>query len=74
MKMLSVLIASAMLSGCSLLPRQTVLPNPNIPHRVAEDATVKVWVRRPDGKLVKEPVKLGEGWWIASPQVVEPSR
>lgn len=71
-KMLLALSALAMLStGCSVLPRETAIPDPKIPHRVAEDTTVWVWVRRPTGDLVKEKVKLQAGWWVASPLVVE---
>lgn len=69
----SALIASVLLySGC--LPRQAVLPDRRIPHQVATPTTIEVWARRPDGELVRERVRVDEGWWIASTQVVEPNR
>lgn len=65
-----VMIACAMLSaGC--LQRQTVIPDPGIAHRVAKPAKVTVWVRRSDGRLVQETIRLESGWVCASPQVVE---
>lgn len=57
-------------AGCATTPK--VLPDPSIPHRVAKDGKVTIYVRQPDGRLKKEEVKLQEGWWIASPQIVEP--
>jgi len=65
------LIAFALpLLGC--LPQERALPNPAIPHRVAERACLKIWVRRPDDSLVQETVRVEPGWYIASPQVVDP--
>lgn len=64
-----VLIASALLSsGCV---RRLVIPDPTVPHRVAKEAKVQIWVETADGKWVKQKVKILEGWWVASPQVVE---
>lgn len=61
-------IAFAMLSTACV--KRTVLPDPTIPHQVARDAVVEVWCN--DGsKLVRCRVRLAEGWWVASPQVVE---
>lgn len=68
----SVLIVFAMLSQACSLPQQAVLPDHRIPHQVARETTVQVWVRRADGQLVAERVRLMPGWWVASPQVVEP--
>ena len=65
------LLACALLfSGCSLMPRPQILPDPNVPHQVAAETTVTIWARRPDGQLVQQPVRVLPGWWIASPQVV----
>jgi hypothetical protein len=62
-------IASVLLSaGCA---KRIVIPDPAIPHQVAEEAEIVTWCRAPDGKLVKCTVRLLEGWWVASPQVVE---
>lgn len=66
-----VAIASALLST-SCVPRQAILPDPAIPHRVAAETVVEVWARRPDGQLVRERVRLLPDWWVASPQVVDP--
>lgn len=64
-----VLIAFAPLfTGCV---KRAVLPDPSIPHRVAKETQVEVWCRLPDGKWAPCTVRLLEGWWLASPQVVE---
>ena len=63
------LLLLLLLTGC--LPTQVALPDPTIPHRVARETVVLVWVRRRDGKLVQEPVRVMPGWWVAGPQVVE---
>lgn len=64
------LSASLLLSSaCAHSP--LVLPDPTVPHRVAEPAAVKVWCRLPDGRTAKCAVRLDPGWWVASPQVVE---
>jgi len=64
------LTASAMLSiGCA---HQAAIPDPTVPHRVAKEAEIVIWVRLPDGKFVKAPARLLPGWWIAGPPVVEP--
>lgn len=60
------------LSGCSLLPQERLLPDETIPHRISEETDVQVWVRRPDGSLVEEWVRIDPGWWVASPQLVDP--
>jgi hypothetical protein len=38
---------------------------------VARETVVEVWVRRPDGALSREKVRVLPGWWIAGPPVVE---
>lgn len=64
-----VLLASALLSsGCA---HRQVIPDPTVPHQVAEEAEIKIWARAPSGKLVPTPVRLLKGWWIAGPPVVE---
>lgn len=69
-KIVLALIASALLStGCAV--RVLTVPDPSVPHRVAEPARVKVWVRSPDGTLTKQEVRLEEGWWVASPVLIE---
>lgn len=60
------------LSGCWMLPRTTTLPDPTVPHRVAAETSVQIEVRRPDGQLTTEEVRLLKGWWIAAPPIVEP--
>lgn len=72
MKTMLVLTVFAMLSsGCSFLPRRHAIPDPTIPHRVATETSVDVFVRLPDGTFVTERVRLLEGWWVSSPQVTE---
>jgi len=56
--------------GCATLPK--ALPDPNLPHQLADDTSVVIYVRMPDGRLKKEKVKAPAGWWLASPQIVEP--
>lgn len=62
------------LNGCFGLPRQSVLPDPNVGHRVAVETTVQVWVRRPDGQLVVQVVRLLPGWYIFSPTLIDPPK
>jgi hypothetical protein len=63
----ALLVSAMLLSGC-LSPR--AIPSHSVPLQVAEETTVRVWVRTEQG-LVKTRVRLLEGWWIASPYVVE---
>ena len=65
-----VLIGSALLFACS--PKIVVLPDPSVPHQVAEDAEVVILVRQPDGKMAPQKVAVAKGWWIASPAIIEP--
>ena len=66
----SVLLGSVLLSsGCGA--SKLVIPDPNIPHQVAAETCVEVWARLPSGEMTKTKVRLLEGWWVASPQVVE---
>ena len=70
---LSVLVASAMLSsGCG--GNRLAIPDPTIPHQVAAETSVTVWVRLSSGAMTKVQVRLLEGWWVASPQVVDPGK
>lgn len=67
----SALYASALLLTASGCFSKAVIPDPTIPHRVAKEAEVEVWVRRPDGTLSRQKVRILPGWWIAGPPVVE---
>lgn len=62
------------LGACGMLltacPKRVVIPDPSVPHEVAEETTAYVWVRTPEGKLSKQKVKVLPGWWLASPEVV----
>lgn len=69
-------IASAMLcAACA--PRQAMIPNPGIPHRLADEATVVIWVcveKKDDGKCAsyeKVKARILPGWWVAGPPAVE---
>ena len=64
------LMLSVMLSACAT-PRQAVLPDPKIPHRVALPAEVTVWLRRKDGSLAQEVIRVDAGWYVAGPMVVD---
>ena len=70
LKTFSALIAYATLCGC-ILPRETMLPDRSIVHKVAKPTTVVIWVRRADGSLVEESVRLQAGWYVAAPEIVE---
>ena len=70
LKIAFVLVISAMVS-CGRA--QLVIPDQRVPHQVAEETCVKVWVRLPTGEMSPVTVRLLEGWWIAGPQVVEPN-
>jgi hypothetical protein len=67
---LALLASALLLSGC--LPREQQLPDPSVPHRLASPATLQILVRRADGSFVAETVTAPAGWWLASPQVVNP--
>jgi hypothetical protein len=63
------------LSACAMLccaPKVTVIPDPTVPHQVADEAQIVIWARMPDGRLAKQQIRLLAGWWIAGPPVVEP--
>jgi len=66
---LALLVCGLLSSGCA---RRHAIPDPSVPHRVARETTAVVWVRRHDGRLVEERVRVLPGWWLAAPQVVEP--
>jgi hypothetical protein len=68
--MLALCVSVPLSSGC--VPRRLVIPDPTVPHQVAKETTVRIWVEAPDGKRVAADVRLLEGWWIAGPPVVEP--
>jgi hypothetical protein len=60
---------------CAACPRQIVLPDDRIPHQIATETTVEVWCHDPSDstRWVKCEVRAMEGWWLASPRVVDPS-
>ncbi len=67
-KLFKCALASVMLfSACA----RVILPDPKVPHQLAEETVIKAWCRAPDGKMVKCKVRVQEGWWFASPQLVE---
>lgn len=64
------------LVGCTMLSlgcgaSRLAIPDPTIPHQVARETEVEVYVRLPDGKMTRAKVRLLKGWWIAGPPVVE---
>jgi hypothetical protein len=56
------------LASCS---NHRVIPDHRIPHQLSRPCDAYQWVRRQDGTLQEEPVRIPEGWWVASPQVVD---
>jgi hypothetical protein len=65
------LCASAALSLTSCAGKG-VIPDPTIPHRLAKEADVVLWMRQPDGTMKQVPARALAGWWLAGPPVVEP--
>jgi hypothetical protein len=65
---IALIVFVLLCSGCM---SRAAIPDHSVPHRVAAETTVEVWVQRSDGRWLKTEVRLLEGWWIASPQVVE---
>ena len=74
-KIARALLGSALLSllcsGCVPLQGNRMIPDQRIPHRMAQPAVLQLWIRRPDGKLEATEYYVPEGWWVASPTVVE---
>jgi hypothetical protein len=65
-----MLIASVLLSsGCA--PKVTVVLDPNVPHKIADEIEANVWGRLPDGRLAKQRVRVPAGYWVAGPPAVE---
>ena len=61
-------LAASVLLCCA---KPTLIPDPRIPHRIADEGELVIWVRAPDGTVHKTRVRALPGWWIASPEVVE---
>ena len=75
-KQLIVLISSGLIAfvmlfttGCTH-PRK-VIPNLLIPHQVAHEVEVYIYATDANGSERVEKITLQEGWWIASPLVIE---
>ena len=64
-----VLLASVPL--CSGCVKRTVIPSATVPHQLAKTVDATIWVRAPDGKMVRADVTIPAGWWVAGPPVVE---
>lgn len=70
---LIVLASTGMLSiGCGA--NKLVIPDPTIPHEVAQDSEVWIWARTSDGKMAKVKVRLHEGDWCADQTLIEGNR
>lgn len=69
MKIVATLIACAMLcTGC--VKRDVVVPDRTIPHRIAEEAEVRIIVRKGDQTVV-ETARFPAGAWIAWPDLLD---
>jgi len=67
------LVASAMLSsGCGA--SKLAIPDERIPHQVAQEGEVTVWVRLSSGDMTPVKVRVLPGWWVASPLVIDGPR
>jgi hypothetical protein len=69
-KLFSFVIAFGMLSSACATTSK-VIPDPSIPHEVSKEAEIEVWCGTPDRHLKKCKVRLLDGWWVASPAVVQ---
>lgn len=67
MRMIAAVLLLSVLPSCG---SHRVIPDQRIPHRVAQEGTVIVWTRKPDGTMHQVPVVVQPGWWIASPVVI----
>ncbi len=67
-RMLLAVLVISLTASCAC--KQAVLPDPRIPHRVAEEAEVKALVRHPDGHVTKSCVHLRPGDWIFSAEAL----
>lgn len=59
------------LAGCA---RQRLIVDDRIPHQLAEDAEVKIYVRAQDGRYIAQYVTVPAGSWVASDHVVRGER
>jgi hypothetical protein len=69
-KTVRVLVAFALMlvAGCgSIRP----IPDQTIPHRVSQTLQVPLWVKTPSGEFIEGWYTIHEGWWVASPAIIE---
>lgn len=67
-KIALAVLACVTLSSCS---RAGPLPDRSVPHRLAEDTTVFLWVRGQDGKFVKTKAWIpADRTWVADELVL----
>lgn len=69
LNLLFVTASALSLLGC---PKRAVIPDQSAPHQIAKATDVTVWCGVPDRKQAKCRVRAEAGWWLASPQAVEP--
>jgi hypothetical protein len=70
-RLLSLMLLGLMLSGTScVFKKATVLPSPNVIHRVAEDGELTIYVRVDEKSYIKQRVRIVEGSWVAAPNVI----
>lgn len=82
---LALVLCAFALPSIGCVPRRAVIPDPTVPHQVAEETEVVIWTEIPASPSpanptaavsrtvkVKTKIRLLEGWWIAGPPVVEP--
>lgn len=70
-QLVAIAIALALFAALSIgCGGRRAIPDQSIPHRLAKPATLTLWVRRADGRMVEERVAVPAGWWVAGPLVV----
>ena len=65
-----MLLGLTSLETSCVLKKATVLPDPAVIHRVAEDGELVIYVRADNDSYVKQKVRIVEGSWVASPQIM----
>jgi hypothetical protein len=68
--LLLTLLGLMSLGTSCVLKKATILPDPNIIHRVAEDGELVILVRADGDSYVPQKVRIVAGSWVASPQLL----
>lgn len=64
---LALIVLVVLLPGC-MAPR--IIPNPTIPHQLTQPVAAKITIRKTNGELLETAVKIPQGWWVVSDEVM----